>query len=49
MTAGTGSSTTFKVRAGGQNAGTTTFNGNVSARKYGGVLLSSLTITEIQV
>lgn len=48
MTAGTTSSTTFKVRAGGNNAGTTTFNGNGGARLYGGILASSITITEIQ-
>lgn len=49
MTAGTVSSTTFKVRAGSQSAGTTTFNGNGSARKLGGVMASSITITEIKV
>lgn len=48
MAAGTTSSTTFKVRAGGVNAGTTTFNGNGSARKFGGVMASSITITEIK-
>lgn len=46
MTAGTTSATTFKVRAGGSAAGTTTFNGFGGARKYGGVLASSITITE---
>lgn len=49
MTSGTTSATTFKVRAGNTNAGTTTFNGSASARKYGGVLASSITITEIKV
>jgi hypothetical protein len=49
MTAGTTSSTTFKVRAGGQSAGTTTFNGASSARLYGGVMASSITISEIKV
>lgn len=49
MTAGTTSATTFKVRAGGHGAGTMTFNGTASARKLGGVMASSLTITEIQV
>ena len=48
MTAGTTSSTTFKVRAGGANAGTTTFNGDSSTRRFGGVLASSITITEIK-
>jgi hypothetical protein len=49
MDAGTTSETTFKVRAGGEEAGTTTFNGVGGARKYGGVLASSITITEIAV
>lgn len=51
MTAGTTSSTTFKVRAGGHtgSAGTTTFNGQSSSRLFGGVLASSITITEIKV
>lgn len=47
MTAGTTSSTTFKVRAGSAQAGTTTFNGSAGARLYGGVSSSSITITEI--
>lgn len=46
MTAGTTSSTTFKIRVGAQNAGTTTINGFASARKLGGVFFSSLRITE---
>ncbi len=46
MTAGTTSSTTFKVRAGGSSAGTTTLNGLSAARLYGGVLLSTLDIKE---
>lgn len=49
MTAGTTSSTTFKVRAGGNAAGTTTFNGTGGVQRYGGVYASSITITEIQV
>ena len=49
MTAGTTSQLTFRVRAGGSNAGTTTFNGSGGARKYGGVSASSITITEITV
>ncbi len=48
MTSGTTSPTTFKVRIGGGNAGTVTFNGAAAARYYGGVLASSITITEIQ-
>lgn len=47
MTAGTGSEITFKVRAGCNGAGTTTFNGNAGSRFYGGVIASSITITEI--
>lgn len=49
MTAGTTSATTFKVRAGMSTAGTTTFNGIGAARRLGGVLASSITITEITV
>lgn len=45
MTAGTTSSTTFKVRAGG-TSGTMTFNGLSGSRNMGGVLASSITITE---
>ena len=47
MTAGTTSETTFKFRAGKGASGTTTFNGVASARQYGGVAASSITITEI--
>jgi len=49
MTAGTVSSTTFKVRIGSSSAGTLTFNGASSARKNGGVSSSSITISEIRV
>jgi predicted S18 family serine protease len=49
MTAGTDSATTFKVRVGGNNAGTLTFNGFGGARKFGGVAASSITISEIEV
>jgi len=38
---------TYRVRCGGGDAGTTTFNGQGGARKYGGVLASSIVITEI--
>ena len=48
MTAGTTSSTTFRVRSGGAGT-TTTFNGQATNRKYGGVLASSITISEIRV
>lgn len=47
MTAGTTSATTFKVRAGGHAANTTTFNGFSGGRAFGGVAASSITITEI--
>lgn len=46
MTAGTTSSTTFKFRAGLNNAGTVYFNG-AGSRYFGGVAASSITITEI--
>lgn len=49
MTAGTTSATTFRVRAGRDGAGTTTFNGQSGGRMLGGVLASSITITEITV
>lgn len=41
--------TTFKVRIGGTSAGATTFNGSGGGRKLGGVMASSITITEIKV
>tara|TARA_R110002167_G_scaffold127432_2_gene309058 strand:- start:1323 stop:1916 length:594 start_codon:yes stop_codon:yes gene_type:complete len=47
MAAGTTIATTFKVRAGSDAAGTCTFNGGVGAPKFGGVMASSITITEI--
>ena len=49
MTAGTTSSTTFKVRAGTDVSATTSFNGQLGNRKSGGVSASSITITEIAV
>ncbi len=49
MTSGTTSATTFKVRAGPNSGGTLTFNGNTGARKLGGVMASSIVITEIGV
>lgn len=48
MTAGTTSAVTFKVRAGSNSAGTTTFNGNGGNRRFGGVAASSITVTEIK-
>ena len=50
MTSGTTSATTFRVRAGtSSGGGTVTFNGASAARLYGGVMASSITITEIGV
>jgi hypothetical protein len=47
MTAGTINETTFKVRMGGSQAGTLTFNGKAAGRIYGGVMSSSITIHEV--
>lgn len=47
LRAGTSSATTFKVRAGGSGAGTTTFNGQGGSRAFGGVDASSLTVSEL--
>lgn len=44
--AGSLSTTTFKVRAGAASAGTMTFNGAASARFFGAIPKSTLTITE---
>jgi hypothetical protein len=49
MVAGTTSEITFKVRAGGNQTGTTTFNGAGAARYLGGVMASSITIEEVAV
>ena len=46
MTAGTTSATTFKVRAGGNNAGTFSVNGMIS-QYYGGTALTGITIWEL--
>ena len=46
LVAGTTSATTFKVRAGSNAAGTTTFNGRSAARLYGAITKSSIVITE---
>jgi len=48
MTAGTTSSTTFRVRAGGQS-GTFTFNGSAGARLFGAIPKSTIKITEYKV
>ena len=47
MTAGTASSTTFKMRGGYVNAGTVTFNGESGGAKLNGTLFSTITIMEI--
>jgi hypothetical protein len=47
MTAGTTSSTTFKIRCGSPTAGTVTLNGVNGVRFYAGVSNSFITITEI--
>ena len=46
LVAGGTSAITFKVRAGGSNAGTITLNGTSGARKYGGKSASHITVTE---
>lgn len=46
MVADTTSSITFRVRVGAQSAGTVTVNGIAGARYFGGVLQSSITVTE---
>ncbi len=47
MVAGTTSEIDFKVRAGFDQAGTTTFNGAAAGGIFDGVMASSITITEI--
>jgi len=47
MTSGSVAATTFKVRAGSNVAGTTTFNGASGGRMHGGVLASSIVIREV--
>ena len=49
MTSGTTSSTTFKVRMGPHTPTQMTYNGQNGGRTYGGVMASSITITEIAV
>jgi len=48
LIAGTVAATTFKLRAGGGAAGTFTFNGTTTSRRFGGVLNSYLRIKEVQ-
>jgi hypothetical protein len=47
MISGTTSSTTFRVRAGANVAGTTSFNGQNGVRLFGGVMASSIVIQEV--
>jgi len=49
MTSGTTSTITFRVRAGCNVAGTTTFNGQSGTRIFGGVAASSIVIQEVAV
>ena len=49
MVSGGTTQITFRVRAGSEGASTMTFNGHTSARVYGGVMASSITITEYAV
>ena len=46
MTAGTVAATTFRVRIGSMVAATVTFNGHTPGRIFGGVMASSIVITE---
>jgi hypothetical protein len=48
MTAGTTSSTTFKMRGGADSAATVTFNGGGSGRLFGGVCSTMLMIMEVR-
>jgi len=49
MLAGTTSATTFKLRAGGNNASTISINGGSGARFFGGVASAVMQVTEIMV
>jgi len=49
LISGSTSEQTFKIRAGGLSSATFTFNGQSGARKFGGVILSSIHIVEIEV
>ena len=48
LLSGSTSAQTFKIRAGGFSSATFTFNGQSGARKFGGTILSSIHITEIE-
>jgi hypothetical protein len=47
LTAGSTSARTYKVRAGSDQAANAKLNGDNAARQFGGVAISSLTVTEI--
>jgi hypothetical protein len=46
VASGAATATTFKVRAGAGSAGTTTFNGALGGRLFGGVMASSIIVLE---
>jgi hypothetical protein len=46
MTSGTVSPITFRARVGTTTAGTITLNGSAGGREFGGVLFSSISVTE---
>ena len=49
LTSGSTSARTYKIRMGGMaSSGTLSFNGQAGARKFGGVILSSIIIMEIE-
>ena len=49
LTVGSTTARTYRARAGLSSAGTTTFNGANGARLFGGVMASSISITEFKV
>lgn len=49
LIAGTIAATTFKVRAGLDGSGIFTFNGESGVRRFGGILASTITITEYKI
>lgn len=46
MAAGTTSSTTFRIRIGQESAGTWALNGQITTRRFGGITVSNIKITE---
>jgi hypothetical protein len=47
VAAGSTSATTFKLRVGNNNAGTLTTGGQIGARRFGGILFTSIKIEEV--